>query len=240
MCSPRSTRSATIRGSGDGEVSYRWEFKEPGGEWRSFFTRTITMNDGRASVPPFESDVPHPNGDHQFRISVSEPNDKTSNVATLVVTEPTQILGAYGRGLALNQPGKVKIDVHAASDGVYYVKVFNKGAIPGLKWDWVSDRSSTRSLSAGSDSSFTLTTTPDSPVANFEVWLYRQTAVPGVFWVVDKRSFRLSSGMIPSVQRGDFYFSPGHPAAAREIPLDERIPIILVHGMGIGSNVTIA
>lgn len=227
------TRSGTITGTGDGTISYRWEHKEPGGDWvADIFEKTATMSNGSATISPSQLDAPYPNGTHQFRVVTAAPNSGTSNTASLVVTEESQILAAYGRGLKIGQAGTVKFDIHAGSDGNYYVKVFNKGAVPPLKWDWSNAESNARTLIAGADSSFSLTTTPDSGLENFEVWLYRQTLIPGVFTVVDKYSFRLATGMKPSMEFGDFYFTPGHPSAAKEILLDGRVPIVLVHGQG--------
>lgn len=83
------TRSATINGSGNGQVSYRWEHKEPGGSWEALLTKTVTMNNGSASVGATQYNVPASEGTHQFRIVVTSPNSETSNTASLSVYEPT-------------------------------------------------------------------------------------------------------------------------------------------------------
>ena len=109
--------------------------------------------------------------------------------------EGTGIQGVNASGLVVGEcaPKGISVEVQAPSAGTYYLRVFNDNLLPPLDWDWETNRSPARALGAGDETTFYFNVCPDPSDETFEFWLYRQSWVPGVFFVVDKVSQRVAA-----------------------------------------------
>lgn len=99
--------------------------------------------------------------------------------------------------LTINQPGIVKVQVIAPSDGNYYLKVFNDN-LKNPEWNWSKTESSLISLTSGSSHNFEFTVTPNTYSEGFQFWLYKQSWIPGIFFVSEKILETLYASGIPT------------------------------------------
>lgn len=89
------TRSGTVTGTGDGQITYHWEWKNPGGTvWNNGFDKTTTMTSGQASVTA-EQVTGSLVGTSVYRLAISAPNSVYSSEASVLVVSPRKLTVPY-------------------------------------------------------------------------------------------------------------------------------------------------
>ena len=110
----------------------------------------------------------------------------------------TGIQDISSNNLFLNEPSNVVVNIIAPSDGNYYVKVFNDNLLQP-EWNWESTSTSLIAMNAGQSWNFSFDVTPNTTTEGFQFWLYKQSWLPGVFFVIEKVTQTLTAAPLPSI-----------------------------------------
>ena len=106
-------------------------------------------------------------------------------------------------GVNQSYPGQIFVDVLAPSSGNYYVKAFDGSlAVPG--WGLSPASSPLVQVNQGNHHIFSFSVSPDSNSKSFQFWLYRESFIPGIYFVVNKVSITMQpySATIPYISYG--------------------------------------
>jgi len=169
-------------------------------EWNQWYEKDITISHTSnidiifivsLEMGPYrgEPGIDSDGGIIDYAFWFSNPDDvywiSVSNHMDTVHAKGTGIQNIDDNNLVINQWGNVSFDIVAPTDGNYYIKVFNANLLTP-EWEWSITESSSRALDAGSISTFSFDVLPDTKSEIFQFWLYRQSWIPGLFFVIDK------------------------------------------------------
>ncbi len=101
-----------------------------------------------------------------------------------------EIGGSYLKDINANlikdETGQVKVTINPKKSGDYKVQIFNGENLLSPNWDWANTKSQVVSVEANTDYTFSFNVIPDTEVEEFAFWIYKESWIPGIFFIKEK------------------------------------------------------
>jgi hypothetical protein len=171
-----NTKSISITHTSDIEVNFAVMF-----EFGPYNGKPSVDEDG--AIINYNKWITSPQDVYWVRVSADQSN---------LIASGTGIQSITYNNLSLNNWGDISVNVIAPSDGIYYVKIFGGNLLPP-NWEWQYTSSNSVSLIGGQSIPFLFSVKPNTSDEIFQFWLYKQSWIPGIYFVSNKVTVDISA-----------------------------------------------